>query len=123
MGSQAWHLLDDDALLSQCEVQAHRASGPGGQHRNKSETAIRLVHGPSGVTAEGKDERSRTQNLRIALGRLREKLARRAYRPPPRRPTKPTRGSRERRAQDKRLQSRKKAGRGGSFGGSSGSCS
>jgi ribosome-associated protein len=115
MGSQAWHLLDDDALLSQCEVQAHRASGPGGQHRNKSETAIRLVHGPSGVTAEGKDERSRTQNLRIALGRLREKLARRAYRPPPRRPTKPTRGSRVRRAEEKRLQSRKKAARRGSF--------
>ncbi|HET7784953.1 MAG TPA: peptide chain release factor-like protein [Myxococcales bacterium] len=115
MGSPAWHLLDDDALLAQCEVQAHRASGPGGQHRNKSETAIRLVHGPSGVSAEGKDERSRAQNLRIALGRLREKLARRAYRPPPRRPTKPTRGSRERRAQDKRLHSQKKAARRGSF--------
>ncbi|HEY6911381.1 MAG TPA: peptide chain release factor-like protein [Myxococcales bacterium] len=115
MGSQAWHLLDDGALLAQCEVQAHRASGPGGQHRNKSETAIRLVHGPSGVTAEGKDERSRAQNLRIALARLREKLARRAYRPPPRRPTKPTRGSRERRAQAKQMQSRKKALRRGSF--------
>ena len=115
MGSPAWHLLDDGALLAQCEVQAHRASGPGGQHRNKSETAIRLVHAPSGVTAEGKDERSRAQNLRIALERLREKLARRAFRPPPRRPTKPTRGSRERRARDKRLQSQKKAGRRGSF--------
>ncbi len=115
MGSPAWHLLDDDALLAQCEVQAHRASGPGGQHRNKSETAIRLVHGPSGVTAEGKDERSRTQNLRIALERLREKLARRAYRPPPRRPTRPTRGSRVRRAQEKQLHSRKKAARRGSF--------
>src|SRR3954468_7826939 len=108
-------MLDDDALLAQCEVHQHRASGPGGQHRNKSETAIRLVHGPSGVTAEGKDVRSRTQNLRIALGRLREKLARRAYRPPARRPTKPTRGSRERRAQAKQLQSRKKASRRGSF--------
>ena len=70
-------MLDDDALLAQCEVQAHRASGPGGQHRNKAETAVRLVHVPSGVTVEGKDERSRTQNLRIALARLREKLERR----------------------------------------------
>jgi protein subunit release factor B len=114
MSSPAWHLLDDDALLAQCEVQAHRASGPGGQHRNKAETAVRLVHAPSGVTAEGKDERSRTQNLRIALSRLREKLARRAYRPPPRRPTRPSRAAKQRRVETKRLQSRKKAMRRGS---------
>jgi protein subunit release factor B len=104
-----WHLLPDEALLAQCEVQSHRASGPGGQHRNKAETAIRLVHGPSGVSAEGKDERSRAQNLRIALARLREKLARRAYRPPPRRPTRPSRAAKERRLQAKRRESRKKA--------------
>jgi protein subunit release factor B len=109
----AWHLLDDEALLGQCEVQAHRASGPGGQHRNKAQTAIRLVHVPSGVTAEGKDERSRTQNLRIALARLREKLARRAYRPPPRKATRPTRAAKERRIESKRRQSAKKAARRG----------
>ena len=109
MEAGGWHLLSDDALLAQCEVQAHRASGPGGQHRNKAETAVRLVHLPSGVTAEGKDERSRTQNLRIALGRLRQKLARRAYRPPPRRPTKPSRGAKERRLEAKKREGRKKA--------------
>ena len=109
MEASGWHLLPDDALLEQCEVQAHRASGPGGQHRNKAETAVRLVHRPSGVTVEGKDERSRTQNLRIALRRLREKLARRAYRPPPRRPTKPSRGAKERRLESKRQLGRKKA--------------
>jgi len=106
--ADAWHLLPDDALLGQCEVQAHRASGPGGQHRNKAETAVRLVHRPSGVTVEGKDERSRTQNLRIALQRLREKLARRAYRPPPRRATKPSRASKERRLEAKKRLARKK---------------
>src|SRR4051794_1430441 len=111
MGSQAWHLLDDEALLAQCEVHQHRASGPGGQHRNKSETAIRLVHGPSGVTAEGKDERSRTQNLRIALARLREKLEKRAYRPPPRKKTKPSKGSKKRRLESKKKTSEKKANR------------
>ena len=110
----AWHLLDDDKLLAQCEVQAHRASGPGGQHRNKAETAVRLVHLPSGVVVEGKDERSRTQNLRIALGRLREKLERRAYRPPPRHKTRPTRASREKRLESKRALSRKKTLRRGS---------
>ena len=102
-------MLDDDVLLAQCEVQAHRASGPGGQHRNKAETAVRLVHVPSGVTVEGKDERSRTQNLRIALARLREKLERRAYRPPPRRPTRPTRAAQQRRVESKKKQAAKKA--------------
>jgi len=107
--ASAWHLLPDDALLAQCDVQAHRASGPGGQHRNKAETAVRLVHLPSGVSVEGKDERSRTQNLRIALGRLREKLERRAYRPPPRRPTRPSRAAKQRRLDTKKRESRKKA--------------
>lgn len=106
-------MLDDDALLAQCEVQAHRASGPGGQHRNKAETAVRLVHLPTGVTVEGKDERSRTQNLRIALSRLREKLERRAYRPPPRKKTRPSRAAKERRVDEKKKHSLKKAQRRG----------
>ena len=109
MSRAQWSTLTDAQLLAQCEVRAHRASGPGGQHRNKAETAVRLVHLPSGVTVEGKDERSRTQNLRIALGRLRQKLARRAYRPPPRRPTKPSRGAKERRLEAKKREGRKKA--------------
>jgi ribosome-associated protein len=103
------HLLPDEALLAQCEVQAHRASGPGGQHRNKAETAVRLVHLPTGVSVEGKDERSRTQNLRKALERLRDKLAKRAYRPPLRHKTRPSRASKERRIEGKKLNSRKKA--------------
>jgi ribosome-associated protein len=105
----AWHQLSDEALLAQCDVQTHRASGPGGQHRNKAETAVRLVHEPSGVVAEGKDQRMQSANLRSALGRLREKLEKRAYRPPPRRKTKPSRGSKERRLDAKKLHSRKKA--------------
>ena len=44
----AAHHLPDDALLAQCEVQAHRAGGPGGQHRNKAETAVRLWALPAG---------------------------------------------------------------------------
>ena len=107
----AFHELDDDTLLGQCEVQVHRAGGPGGQHRNKVETAIRLVHTPSGVVAEGKDQRSRTQNLRAALGRLREKLEKKAYRPPPRRKTKPTQGSQRRRIEGKKILGAKKAAR------------
>lgn len=105
----AFHELSDDALLAQCEKQTHRGSGPGGQHRNKTDTAVRLVHQPTGVVAEGKDQRSQLSNIRAALGRLREKLAKRAYRPPPRRKTKPSRGAKERRLTTKKLVSRKKA--------------
>ena len=111
----AWHALADEDLLAQCEVHAFRGSGPGGQHRNKTETAVRLVHLPSGVTATGADQRSREQNLRAALGRLREKLRRLAHRPPPRRPTNPTRASKERRVSDKKKRARLKAFRRGSF--------
>jgi protein subunit release factor B len=105
----AWHQLPDAELLAQCEVQAHRAGGPGGQHRNKAETAVRLLHLPTGVAAEGKDQRSRGQNLSAALERLREKLARRAYRPPARHKTRPTRAAREKRMEEKkRVSARKK---------------
>ncbi|MFL5310866.1 MAG: peptide chain release factor-like protein [Myxococcales bacterium] len=98
----AWHDLPDPELLAHCSVQTHRAGGPGGQHRNKSETAVRLVHLPTGVVAEGKDQRSRAQNLAAALERLREKLARRAYRPPPRHKTRPSRAAKEKRLAEKR---------------------
>ena len=104
----AWHHLPDSELLALCSVQAHRAGGPGGQHRNKSETAVRLVHLPTGVAAEGKDQRSRAQNLSAALGRLREKLARRAYRPPPRHKTRPSRAAKERRLEEKKRAGTKK---------------
>jgi ribosome-associated protein len=104
----AWHHLPDSELLAQCELQAHRAGGPGGQHRNKAETAVRLVHRPSGVVAEGKDQRARAQNLSVALGRLREKLARRAYRPPPRHKTRPSRAAKERRLEEKKRAGTKK---------------
>jgi protein subunit release factor B len=107
----AWHELSDPQLLAQCEVQAHRAGGPGGQHRNKAETAVRLVHLPTGVAAEGKDQRSRGQNLSAALERLREKLARRAYRPPPRHKTRPSRAAKERRMEEKRRAGAKKKAR------------
>ena len=115
MEASGWHLLDDDALLGQCEVQTHRASGPGGQHRNKAETAVRLVHLPTGVTASGANERSRAQNLRMALQRLRAKLGQRAYRPPPRHKTKPTRASKQRRLESKKANARKKALRRGAM--------
>jgi RF-1 domain len=67
--------LDDEALLKQCDTRRSRASGPGGQHRNKVETAIELTHRPTGVTASASERRSQADNHRMALKRLRLKLA------------------------------------------------
>src|SRR5438874_12645679 len=68
-------LASDDALIAQCEVDRYRASGPGGQHRNKTESAVRLRHKPTGVTAIGEDSRSQAENKVHAVRRLRSSIA------------------------------------------------
>lgn len=67
--------LDDDALRSQCDVTTTRRSGPGGQHRNKVETAVVITHRPTGVRAEANERRSQHQNAAVAWRRLRIQLA------------------------------------------------
>lgn len=71
----SWLLAEDDALIAQCEVDRYRASGPGGQHRNKTESAVRLRHRPSGVSAIGEDSRSQHENKLHAVKRLRAAIA------------------------------------------------
>jgi peptide chain release factor 1 len=56
------------------EVEAYRASGPGGQHMQKNATAIRMIHKPSGITVACESERSQTKNKRRALSILRARL-------------------------------------------------
>jgi hypothetical protein len=64
-----------DQLLAECEVRRLRRSGPGGQHRNKVETAVNLHHLPTGVHAEASERRSQAQNEVEAVFRLRVNLA------------------------------------------------
>lgn len=67
--------FSDEQLLAECEVHIHRTGGPGGQHRNKVATAIRLVHKPSGLIATAGETRSQHENKEVALVRLREQIA------------------------------------------------
>jgi hypothetical protein len=70
------HLIaSDDGLIAQCEVDRYRASGPGGQHRNKTDSAVRLRHRLTGVMAIGEDSRSQSENKLHAVRRLRSAIA------------------------------------------------
>ena len=67
--------LDDAALLRQCDVDRFRASGPGGQKRNVTDSAVRLRHRPSGLSAEANESRSQHENRARAVRRLRHAIA------------------------------------------------
>lgn len=99
---------DLDALARECEITFHRASGPGGQHRNKVETAVRVIHLPTGLIARASERRSREQNRREALRRLAEKIAARARKPRPRIATVKSAAVLEREREERRRESEKK---------------
>lgn len=67
--------LDPEALLRTCSERRARRSGPGGQHRNKVETAVVLKHESTGIEAEANERRSQAENRQVALFRLRVRLA------------------------------------------------
>ncbi|MDG3003774.1 peptide chain release factor family protein [Paludisphaera mucosa] len=67
--------LDPDRLAAECDFRTTRRSGPGGQNRNKVETAVILTHRPTGTVAEASERRSQGENRREALFRLRLRLA------------------------------------------------
>jgi ribosome-associated protein len=116
--------------LDEIELRASRSSGPGGQHANVTASRIEAVFDVDAsralsdeqrellrerlgtrVTAVAQDARSQARNRELALERLREKLDAGLRRPKPRRPTRPTRSARERRLEEKRRTSQRKARR------------
>ena len=119
-----------DIPLEEIELRASRSSGPGGQHANVTASRIEAVFdvrasnaltdeqkrrimarcGPR-VTAVAQDARSQARNRELALERLRERLEKALHVPRSRRPTKPTKASRERRLDSKRRQSERKSAR------------
>jgi hypothetical protein len=74
-------LPDEASLLAECDVDTYRASGPGGQKRNKTESAVRLRHRPSGLSVIAEESRSQHENRARALRRLRTLLALRLRQP------------------------------------------
>ncbi len=67
--------LNDTELLRECRQELYKASGPGGQHRNKVTTALRLRHEPAGVHVQAEEGRSLAENRRRAVHRMRERIA------------------------------------------------
>jgi hypothetical protein len=70
-----WLFCDLTELIKDCRVDRYKSSGPGGQHKNKVETAIRVVHKPSGLSACGQQTRSQLRNKTLALRNLRMHIA------------------------------------------------
>lgn len=67
--------LEDEDLLKQCSIVFGKSGGPGGQHRNKVETAATITHHPTGIVASAGERRRQIENRGKALRRLRLKLA------------------------------------------------
>jgi protein subunit release factor B len=103
--------LTISALKSEVEITAFKSSGPGGQHKNKTESAIRIKHLPTGIIVIAAESRSQIQNRELAWQRLIEKLAKRRQKRKPRVPTRPSRAAKEKRHAQKTQLSRKKQAR------------
>lgn len=103
--------LDRAVLEREVEIETFRASGPGGQHVNKTNSALRLRHPPSGVVVIAEDTPSQHRNREVAFDRLIRRLKLLNHVPLKRVATRPTRASRERRLDAKRRASAIKRGR------------
>jgi len=96
------YALDRATLAREVEIDTYRASGAGGQHLHKTESAVRLTHGPSGVVVTASDTRSQAQNREIAFARLIERLRRLNRVPKARKKTRVPSSARRRRLESKR---------------------
>jgi protein subunit release factor B len=100
---QAEEMQDARAMLErETEVTFFIASGPGGQHRNRNATGVRLVHRPSGLVATATERRSQAANLEVAYERLARRLAAAQEVQAPRVATRPSRTARANRRGEKR---------------------
>lgn len=102
---------DMDTLKREVIVEPYRSPGPGGQRKNRKQTAVRLIHPPSGITVIASERRSQALNREIAFQRLVKKLVE-LNRPWKRRlATKPSAGALRAQRECKEKLSQKKASR------------
>jgi protein subunit release factor B len=97
--------IDRESLERDCDITFFVAGGPGGQHRNKVATAVRLVHRPSGLVVTATERRSQAANREMAFERMAERLRMASHRPAPRRATRPSLSALTRRREQKQRRS------------------
>ncbi len=99
---------DPQVLKKQVIIETYRSRGPGGQRKNKVETAVRLKHLRSGITVVATEHRSQAENRKLAFERLRERMIK-LNRPKRRRiPTSVSLKTIEKRIEEKKILSKKK---------------
>ena len=104
--------LDRETLEREVLVETFRASGPGGQHVNKTQSALRLTHPPSGVVVTSQDSPSQWRNRETAFERLVAQLRRLNHVPKKRIPTHPGAAAKRRRIEAKKQRGALKKARG-----------
>ena len=102
------YATDRRTLEKEVQITFFRSGGPGGQHRNKTETGVRILHPPSGIRVSATERRSQAQNREQAFERLEERLRARNHRRKARIPTRKPRAAAERRLAAKRRRSEQK---------------
>jgi protein subunit release factor B len=105
------HPTDRESLERDCDLEFFVAGGPGGQHRNKVETGVRLTHRPTGVVVTATERRSQSANREAAYERMAERLEKLQRPRKPRKATKPTAESKRKRVERKRKHSERKRAR------------
>lgn len=100
--------MDADAIARDCRAETFRATGPGGQGVNTTDSAVRMTHLPTGIVVTSRESRSQYQNRASCIRKIRSIIEHRARPPRVRKPTKVPARARERRLKDKRYLAQKK---------------
>lgn len=98
----------DEKLLELCDVETFRSGGAGGQHVNKTDSAVRLFYRPNQIAVTCQEERSQYYNKLRCIKKLREKVDQLNYRPPKRIPTRVSKAKKEEALKKKFEHSQKK---------------